>query len=41
MIAVQKNLRIPQYTVKEIERNESWSRNTVTKSYPHLIRGRE
>ena len=25
----------------QIERNESWSRNTVTKSYPHLIRGRE
>ena len=24
-----------------IERNESWSKNTVTESYPHLIRGRE
>jgi hypothetical protein len=38
MTAVQKSLRIPQDTVKE---NESWSRNIVTKSYPHLIRGRE
>ncbi len=25
----------------QIERNESWSRNKVTKSYPHLTRGRE
>lgn len=25
----------------QIERNESWSRNTVAQSYPHLIRGRE
>jgi len=25
----------------QIERNESWSRNTVTTSYPHLIRGLE